>query len=49
MITTKEKKLTRLQVEAALDDLPGTDIIDLAAELGVTPDEVYDALTEEVE
>ena len=49
MHKTKEKKLTRLQVEAALDDLPGTDIIEIAAELGVTPDEVYEALTEETE
>jgi hypothetical protein len=41
------RTVTKSEVEAAMRDLPGCDMVDLATELGTTTDEVERALGEE--
>jgi hypothetical protein len=42
------RRVSKAEVEAAIADLVETDLVDLAAELGTTTDEIERALSEEV-
>jgi len=38
--------ITREVILSAIEDLPGTDIVELAAEFGIDPEEIYNILSE---